>query len=1466
MWGANLTKTEGFETKAPSTTYNSTVTISEAESDCGIGWSIFYGTVSTNDKISGSNSAQMRYYSSSDNRGYVQSTTAVDGLSNVAFKARVSNVDMKLTVSCSADGSAWTALATNVAFEQAGAQGVKTLNYDIPSGGKYIKFEVAEGSTKPSSGNIKLIIDSVVFTYAEPVEPVVLPDTLDVSNVSFRSEGMPDYVITEGDTAGTYFDMGAHDSSNDTALYAEWDVTIQPVKYNIAVDVYNTNSWTVQILLLNQAGTVVKTLDYHGHSGDKGQFSAGSMDLRDLEAGDYKVRAHSIYAWSALKVKDIIFAADYQGVSVDLPGTLLPAYAELSAGASVANNAIAFAPATANTEYAIWNVSFAEAGNYNVSIDMTASNGHTYGVALLSEDGTTEVDAVAEAQAWDTGVKELGTITVPAAGNYQVKLTNATQWSEAVINSITIAAPIGGPVYYLVGTMNEWTPAEAYKFEENPGTEGEYMLTAALAVGDSLKVLGIVGATQTWYPDNAANYGIDAAHAGESKKIYFRPNADGGEGWYHGVIFVEENQEPAGCDWDNIEFLGSTDAQYTNQFKVCVASELDPQVVNIQQGFGDEIGIYCQGFANADFQSISVPEGKYSVQGAGIIFHISYFTAKETEVEVICGGGGHFVYQFTVLNVNGEEPAINYSLKNNWGAVEEWTWKEMTKDGDNYKLENVVFGGTGVNYKADLLGAPELWVPMADFLGDKVDAKDTVTFVLNPADSTITATLIGKYIEPQPEMTVIYNWAKDSADQVGATIFGGNSNITTGTVKIHENTDDVNGIKFGSSYVYADGKWIAIKPAEGGFKAGDILSVSVVFNNSDATKYCMVDLRAADGDTRIWMSDSLSTLNGRNAGEPIVQTYTLEADQDSLFLGRYGNTGMFVTLLKVDRAVAPEPVHTYTVAGAPATLFGQEWAPSYAANDLEPIVGGEYTHGWKKDSVALAAGKVEFKIVEDHAWAHAWPAQNYVLNIPEAGLYNITILFNQYAEADSLRILATADKVGEAVVIPTVVMHGTFTNPNWATTDPFTLAADSLTASLKLNLEAKTYEFGMKFDGVWKANGANITREAPSACLATGDGNMHMTADQAGEYTFTYTFATQTLEVAYPKIIKHYGVAEAIAAAADSVLVKDDLVYIRGIVTKIEFKGKNFAKYGSACIYVADAAGAADTLEFYNCYSMNADTFKTSDPAYDATSTAWAQFNSVSDANGNTVALGDVVEAFGKYNLYNGVHQLNQGCYITEIRKPSVAPTTAPAAPTQAEEDVMAIYCNHYATNNLHFEILGWGGVTTWHADTIDGVAIVYCQDMKYEFLTNWGAASYDMSAYKKLHADLWAPAASTIRLGIEALGVNDGGSGFKSGVVCTLAEGWNSIDIEFSQVPDLANYSFTDVKYIFFEWYKTPEGESFENNPFGFANIYFYDKKAEGFENIDASVKAVKVLLNGQIFILRGDKIYTVTGQPIAK
>jgi hypothetical protein len=129
-------------------------------------------------------------------------------------------------------------------------------------------------------------------------------------------------------------------------------------------------------------------------------------------------------------------------------------------------------------------------------------------------------------------------------------------------------------------------------------------------------------------------------------------------------------------------------------------------------------------------------------------------------------------------------------------------------------------------------------------------------------------------------------------------------------------------------------------------------------------------------------------------------------------------------------------------------------------------------------------------------------------------------------------------------------------------------------------------------------------------------------------------------------IVHQYEVAEAIAAG----LTDDTEIMVRGVVTKIEFKGKNFAKYGSANIYVADAAGAEGAFEFYNCYSLNADTFRTSSPEYDATSTAWAEFNMVADENGNEVHVGDTVIAFGKYKLYNTTHELNTGCYLVDVK------------------------------------------------------------------------------------------------------------------------------------------------------------------------------------------------------------------------
>ena len=271
---------------------------------------------------------------------------------------------------------------------------------------------------------------------------------------------------------------------------------------------------------------------------------------------------------------------------------------------------------------------------------------------------------------------------------------------------------------------------------------------------------------------------------------------------------------------------------------------------------------------------------------------------------------------------------------NGWGAAEGYHFVGNPANPAEFMLETTLAVADEFKVINYLDGQITAWYPGgANYVVDDAHAGD-VTIYFQPDYKADWAEFGGYFYVAVPEapaMNLIYDWA----GEIGTTILGA-SGVEVSTVKIHTNTDAVPAIKFGSSFVYAEGKWIAIKPAEGGFHAGDVLSVAAVFNNADDTKYAQIDLRAADGDTRIWLSDSASTINGRTqAGEPIVQTYTLEADQDSLFLGRYGNTGMFVTLLKVERAGGETPVEPETI---PTTAP----VPTAAEDDVMAIFCNHY--------------------------------------------------------------------------------------------------------------------------------------------------------------------------------------------------------------------------------------------------------------------------------------------------------------------------------------------------------------------------------------------------------------------------------------------------------------------------------------------------------------------------------------------
>ncbi len=164
----DYSKTETFENQGASTTYNSTQTYSAANSNASLAWSMYYGTVSTNAVLTGSKSAQMRWYSSAtSNIPNIKTTTAVSGLQTLTFNAAVGNTNIKMKVEKSTDGSNWTVVASNVSMSTSKTE----YSYDISGTigtGYYIRIGVdGTNSTAPSSGNYTFRVDDVKFDYQE---------------------------------------------------------------------------------------------------------------------------------------------------------------------------------------------------------------------------------------------------------------------------------------------------------------------------------------------------------------------------------------------------------------------------------------------------------------------------------------------------------------------------------------------------------------------------------------------------------------------------------------------------------------------------------------------------------------------------------------------------------------------------------------------------------------------------------------------------------------------------------------------------------------------------------------------------------------------------------------------------------------------------------------------------------------------------------------------------------------------------------------------------------------------------------------------------------------------------------------------------------------------------------------------------------------------------------------------------
>ena len=101
---------------------------------------------------------------------------------------------------------------------------------------------------------------------------------------------------------------------------------------------------------------------------------------------------------------------------------------------------------------------------------------------------------------------------------------------------------------------------------------------------------------------------------------------------------------------------------------------------------------------------------------------------------------------------------------------------------------------------------------------------------------------------------------------------------------------------------------------------------------------------------------------------------------------------------------AATPISSWTVAGTPAEVFGANWDPAETSNDMVKGEGNTWT--FTKENVSLTAGNIEFQVCGNHAWGTSYPGSDYVLPVPEAGIYNVIITFDD----NTKEVSATLEK------------------------------------------------------------------------------------------------------------------------------------------------------------------------------------------------------------------------------------------------------------------------------------------------------------------------------------------------------------------------------------------------------------------------------------------------------------------------
>jgi hypothetical protein len=190
----------------------------------------------------------------------------------------------------------------------------------------------------------------------------------------------------------------------------------------------------------------------------------------------------------------------------------------------------------------------------------------------------------------------------------------------------------------------------------------------------------------------------------------------------------------------------------------------------------------------------------------------------------------------------------------------------------------------------------------------------------------------------------------------------------------------------------------------------------------------------------------------------------------------------------------------------------------------------------------------------------------------------------------------------------------------------------------------------------------------------------------------------------------------------------------------------------------------------------------------------------------------------------------------------------APAhAPALDAANVVSLYSDAY-TPAAAFEDMNqswWMGPALIVEDElVEGDNVLFYTDFAEGGAFGWAFKdAVDAAGFQKLHLDIYPTAATSFTVW-PVISPEDA---FKTTTGELVANQWNEVII------DLSDKTFAPFKQFGWVIAKSIPG-------FFVDNVYFF-KDAEGIDNTDATVKAVKVMENGQILIIKNGKTYNVLG-----